>query len=315
MQPDADADPDPGLDPVSLPAATLRRYRRFSLYNSPYPAHDAGHGIDLYPETNIGVSPVAGEVLDTRTVGCPDRPYAAAHDHLILIDTGDAVARILHVDPAVTPGETVQVGDPLGRMVRSGFFGRWVDNHVHLELRAPDRNPYRATGSLPLSVDCPVRPVAWDGTGRVVDAGETYAVLNAPAHSDPGPEPVSFVSLAADEGVPLDGGLPHYTGGGRLDRDAEGVAGDGGAAEAGDRAPLSLLGTRVGTARGRTVTWDDIAVTVDGDRITGLSLFASRESGFGVKLVSRPSAGEPSFAVGETVSVAVTPVDEPLRLG
>ena len=309
--PDSDSDTAPGSgsnpDPISLPAATLRRHRRFSLYNSPYPAHDAGHGIDLYPETNVGVSPVAGEVLDTRTVGCPDRPYAADHDHLILIDTGDAVARVLHVDPAVEAGETVAVGDPLGGMVRSGFFGQWVDNHVHLEFRAPDRNPYRATGSLPLAVDCPVRGVGWDGTGRVVDAGETYAVLNAPAHPDPGPEPVSFVSLASDDGVPLDGGLPHYTGGGRLDRAPAGADGQA--------STLSLLGTRVGTARGRTVTWDDVAVTVDGERITGISLFASRESGFGVKLVSRPSAGEPSFAVGERVSVAVDAVAEPLRLG
>ncbi|MFB6177648.1 MAG: hypothetical protein ABEI99_10975, partial [Halobaculum sp.] len=55
-------------DEVSLPQAVVDRYRRFSLYNSPYPAHDRGHGIDLYPETNVGVSLVAGEVLDTRTV-------------------------------------------------------------------------------------------------------------------------------------------------------------------------------------------------------------------------------------------------------
>ena len=67
------------MDVVSLPSSVVGRYRRFSLYNSPYPAHDAGHGIDLYPASNVGVSPVAGEVGDTRTVGLCDeleRPIA-----------------------------------------------------------------------------------------------------------------------------------------------------------------------------------------------------------------------------------------------
>ncbi|MEZ3116837.1 hypothetical protein RYH80_13045 [Halobaculum sp. MBLA0147] len=286
---------------VTLLRAVVERYRRFSVYNSPYPAHDRGHGIDLYPETNVAAAPVAGEVLDTRTVQCPDRSYAVDHDHLILIDTGDVVARVLHVDPAVAAGDHVAVGDPLGGMVRSGFFGQWVDNHVHVEFRDPTANLYRASGSLPLAVDVPVAPVTWNGTARVVDTGETYAVLDAPSHPDPG----TYVSLASDEGVPLDGGLPHYTGGGRLDRTPT----------ASDEASLSLFGTPVGTATGRTVTWDDVAVSVDGKRVTGLSLFASREAGFGPKVVSRPAAGEPSFEIGETVSVSVERVDDPRRLG
>jgi len=307
------------MDVVSLSASVVGRYRRFSLYNSPYPAHDAGHGIDLYPASNVGVSPVAGRVLDTRTVGCPDRSYAADTDHLILIDTGaddtgapesgtgDAVARVLHVDPAVSAGDRVTVGDPLGRMVRSGFFGPWVDNHVHVDFRDPEDNLYRATGSLPVAVETPVVPAPWDGTGRVVDTGETYAVLDAPAH--PTPDGESYAILASDEGVPLDGGLPHYTGGGRLDR----TLGDPEAPEHAE--PLSFLGTTVGHGSGRTVEWTETRVTVDGEPVTGLSLFASREPGFGAKVVSRPEAGQPSFSVGETVAVAVEPVETVERLG
>lgn len=300
-----------GPDQVSLPPTVLARYRRFSSYNSPYPAHDRGHGIDLYPETNVGVSPVAGEVLDTRTVQCPDRSYAVDHDHLILIDTGETVARVLHVDPAVTAGETVAVGDPLGKMVRSGFFGQWVDNHVHLEFRDPEANLYRASGSLPLSVETDVTPAPWDGTGRVVDTGETFAVLDTPENPNSG----SFAALAGTVGddsaasgssaVPLDGGLPHYTGGGRFDVHST---------QADDTADISLLGTHVGTATARTVSWNDVEILANGERVTGLSLFASRESGFGVKIVSRPSADEPSFAVGEAVSVEIVTGD-PTRLG
>jgi len=44
-------------------------------------------------------------------------------------------------------------------------------------------------------------------------------------------------------------------------------------------------------------------------------LFASREPGFGAKIVSRPDAGQPSFSVGETVTVGVESVETAERLG
>lgn len=293
-------------DSVRLPQGVVERFRRFSLYNSPYTAHDRGCGIDLYPPSNRGVAPVAGEVLDTRSVQCPSQPYATDRDHLIVIDTGDHLARVLHVEPAVEAGDRVAVGDPLGHTVRSGFFGPWVDDHVHLEFRRPDANPYRATGSLPITLDTPIDGVAWDGTGRVVETGRTYAVLDSPAHPDPG----RYVSLASDEGVPLDGGLTHYTGGGRLD-----LADAPEAPTTSAPTELSLLGTTVASTPGRTLTWEPIDVVANGERITGLSLFASREAGFGVKLVSRPSAGQPSFELGESVEVTVRPSESPIRLG
>jgi hypothetical protein len=281
--------------PVRLSAEVAGRYERFSLYNSPYPAHDRGHAVDLYPGENGGPapSPVAGEVLDTRTVRCPPREYAVGEDHLILVDTGDAVARVLHVDPGVAPGDEVAVGDSLGTLVRSGFFGQWVDDHVHLGFRAPDANPYRASGSLPLAVDVAVTPVAWDGTGTVVETGPTHVALDAPRHGGAG-----FAALASDEGVPLDGGLVHYAGGGAL-RPHEG--------------PVSLFGQRVGTAAGRDVTWDDVAVWVRGDadrRATGLSLGAARV-GVGARIVFHEGH---SLSVGESVRVGIEPTEDLVRL-
>ncbi|MFC6730934.1 hypothetical protein ACFQDG_19965, partial [Natronoarchaeum mannanilyticum] len=135
---------------VTLPEETISRYRRFSLYNSPFDAHDRGRAIDLYPAAGetVAPSPVAGEVVDTRTVRAPPKPYAAEHDHLIVVDQGDRIARILHVEPAVEPGESIAVGDPLGELVRAGFFAPWVPNHIHLGFRSADANPYRAAGSL-----------------------------------------------------------------------------------------------------------------------------------------------------------------------
>lgn len=107
---------------VSLDPAVLFQYRRFTLYNSPYVSHDHGCAVDLYPERETAPSPVAGEVLDTRTVRAPPQSYAAENDHLILVETGSHVARMLHVEPSVHAGDSVAIGDPLGDLVRAGFF-------------------------------------------------------------------------------------------------------------------------------------------------------------------------------------------------
>jgi hypothetical protein len=297
--------------PVPLPADLLSRYERFSCYNSPYPAHDRGCAVDLYPNSNAGLSPVPGEILATRTVGCPDRPYAVDEDHLIVIDVaeewadgrgGDLVARVLHVAPAVSPGDQVAAGDSLGQMVRSGFFGQWVDNHIHLGFRDSDSNPYRASGSLPLAPAVPVAGASWDGSGTVIEAGETFVRLDAPDHPSPG----DWATIAADDGTPLDGGLVHYAGGGAY-AETDGA--------------LSLLGTEVGRATSHAgpvgagngvigiadVAWTDVVVRVNGQRATGLSLFVSRDS-FGAKLVFHEGH---EFSAGEELTVEIdsgTPV-------
>jgi hypothetical protein len=270
---------------VIVPASALSQFRRFSLFNSPYPAHDRGCAIDLYPPTDRAPSPVSGVVVDVRSVRAPPRPYAAAQDHLILIDTGDHVARILHVDPAVEPGDRVGVGDRLGPTIRSGFFAPWVDDHVHLGFRDPDANPYRAAGSLPVTVDVPVRALDWDGTGVVREAGETYVLLDRPRHPDPG----AWAGFAAGPAGVLDGGCPHYEGGGVL----PGVDG---------RTPVSVAGDGVGVAEGREVRWDAVDLRANGRPITGLSLFVARDTAFGAKLVC-PDHG---FARGDRLRVSTT---------
>lgn len=266
---------------VALSEEVLMNYVTLSLYNSPYPAHDDGSAIDLYPASGAP-SPVAGEVLDTHTVRAPSKPYAAEHDHLIVIDAGVHLARVLHVDPSVEPGERVEIGEELGETVRSGYFAPWVDNHLHVGFREPDVDPYRASGSLPVSLDIGVTPVTWEGTGTVVERAETYVVLEEPVHPSPGE---TFAGIAASGGV-LDGGLPHYSGGGLL----------GGAS-----GTVWLAGNRVGTASGRTVAWDGVEVFANDTAVTGLSLALHRDR-LGVKLVSWD--GIP-VGVGEQVQVEV----------
>jgi hypothetical protein len=302
---------------VTLPNEVVGRYEKFSRFNSPYPAHRRGRAVDLYPGDGVGRSPVAGVVSHVRTVGCPDRPYAAAEDHLIVVDLDDewcaragappgTVARVLHVIPEVEPGDRVAVGDALGPTTRSGFFGQWVDDHVHLGFRPPDADPLRASGSLPVAAGLPVEPVAWDGTGSVVERGSTHVVLNGPRRAGSGS---AFAALGSDEGVPLDGGLTHYAGGGTFaTRDA---------ARPVEGTPLSLFGAEVGTVRGRDadtgghVEWEPVDVLANGERVVGLSLFAARGERFGVKVVC-PDA---EFAVGDSVRIEVVPSDDPIRLG
>ncbi len=287
---------------VTLSPEALSPYRRFSLYNSPYTAHDRGCAIDLYPIPGFGPtadgthsmapSPVAGEVFDIRTVRAPSKPYAVENDHLVLIDTGEYVARILHVEPAVEAGDVLAIGDHMGQLVRAGFFAPWVDNHVHLEFRDLEANPYRASGSAPLAVDVDIEGLAWDGSGTVVETDDTYAVLDSPTHPAPGER---FVGLASDGGAVLDGGLVHYTGGGAL---------------GGGEGPVSLFGQRVGSASGRDIRWNGLSVLANDAPITGLSLFCARDA-FGAKLVC-PGR---EFAVGERVQVELRPSDDPVRLG
>ncbi|MFC7018711.1 MULTISPECIES: hypothetical protein [Haloarcula] len=271
---------------VTVPGDVLYRYYRFSLYNSPFAAHDEGCAIDLYPAGSRAPSPVAGVVIETRQVRAPPQPYAAEHDYLILVDTGGYVARLLHVAPSVEAGERVAVGDDLGELVRAGFFAPWVPNHVHLGFREHDANPYRAAGSLPVDVGVDVEPLAWDGTGTVVEAGETWARLDRPVHPAPGER---FVGVAEGAGGVLDGGLPHYERGGVL-----------GSGERGRDRPVGLAGRRVGVPEGRTVAWDDVTVLANGDPVTGLALFCSRDDA-GVKLVGEGV----DLAVGERVRVRI----------
>jgi len=266
---------------VSLSRDVLFQYRRFTLYNSPYVAHEEGCAIDLYPEKGTAPSPVAGKVVDTRTVEAPSRPYAATHDHLILVDTGQQVARLLHVEPAIEPGDRIEVGDTLGDLVRAGFFAPWVPNHLHLGFREPGANHYRASGSLRVETGVDPVPVPWDGTGTVVETGRTWARLDAPAHPDPGG---AFAGLESNGGV-LDGGFPHYDRGGLL----------------GEGTTATIAGTRVGTVSGRDVAWHNCTVRANGQPVTGVALFCARDA-FGIKLVGE----EIDLETGDRVAVTIS---------
>lgn len=303
----AGVETDEPVERVTLEEPTLHQYERFSLFNSPYPAHNRGCAIDLYPGDERALSPVSGTVLETKTVRAPPKPYSPEHDHLVLLEclapapVAGLIARILHVDPVVEPGEEVAIGDDLGTLVRAGFFAPWVADHLHVEFRPPERNPHRASGSVPIDVDLDLRALEWDGTGTVLETGETYAILDSPVHPSPGEV---FAGIAADGGGVLDGGLPHYDCGGLL----AGPAGsatleeiDRFATPDGVDSAVTLEGHRLGTATGRTIDWDDLTVLANGEPVTGLSLCCARDAAFGAKVICPGH----EFALGDRLAMTV----------
>jgi hypothetical protein len=78
---------------VAIGGDVLSRYVAFSRFKSPYPAHDRGRAIDLYPESGAP-SPVSGEVTERRAVQGRDRPSAEDQDHLIVVITGERQAPV-----------------------------------------------------------------------------------------------------------------------------------------------------------------------------------------------------------------------------
>lgn len=290
---------------VRIPEGVLDRFEAFTCFNSPYRAHDEGRAIDLYPGCDRAVSPVSGEVVSVERVRAPPKPYAPEHDFLVLVDTGagegprfetpsgPALARLLHLDPDVVVGDRVGVGDDLGRLLRAGFFAPWVDRHLHLGFRPPGVDTRRAAGSLPVTLDLELRGLDWDGTGRVRRLGETYVELGPPNELSRVPA-AAWVCLETDDGTLLDGGLPHYPGGGRLDA----LLAKG--SPVGD-APVCFLETRVGVGRGRRVSWEPVVVSANGVAVTGLSLFGARADRFRPKLVCPGH----SFEMGDPVRVRI----------
>lgn len=291
---------------VTLPSASLEPFEAFTCYNSPYAAHADGSAIDLYPDTTRAPSPVAGEVVAIHRVRAPWQPYAREFDYVIAIDTGvgswplwlddgetAGVVRVLHVDPSVSVGDTVDIGDDLGTVLRAGFFAPWVANHLHVDVRQPSADLRRAGGAVPLSLDTDVQAIPWDGTGEVVSADRTSVELEIPL-DDPR-SAATWVGLSTDEGSVLDGGLPHYRCGGLVDRLV------GGRPSRADGRPVRLLGSRVGSADGPTVDWDEVTIIADGIPMLGLSLFCARPERYRIKLVCPGH----SFTVGETIATEI----------
>jgi hypothetical protein len=186
---------------------------RYAFYNSPYPAHRLMTGVDIYPDTTHDLStpsPVNGKVMQIRRVKAPAGHGFTAPDHDVVTvirsaEDPDKVVKILHVDTALDVGMMVDLGQDLGLLIRSGYFGYQTPLHAHVEVRSPS-DPLRVRGgySIDSLLDLEGLEVATDLRGIIIAARRGYALVRLA---------LDTVGVVVDvDGVPgvLDGGIPLY---------------------------------------------------------------------------------------------------------
>ena len=157
---------------------------KFAFLKSPFAAHTTLSAVDIYSGGTFGdiaPSPVEGEVIDIREYPSPtpfrDRDFM---EYIIAIRQDDSVVKILHSKPVVDVGDTVDVGDPLGILIKNGYFYFWNEPPLHVEvrevgdyIRASNDNPLltkfsfsSSNFSMESNIKC-----------RVVFCNEKYALL------------------------------------------------------------------------------------------------------------------------------------------
>ncbi len=186
---------------------------RYSFYNSPYPAHHLMTGVDIYPNIDHGLSslsPVTGEILQIRRVKAPkSREFEAPERDTVTIirsvQNPERVVKILHVDTVAEVGETIHIGQFLGPMIRSGYFGYQTPLHAHVEVRPPE-DPLRVRGGYLMdSLLCLEKlEVTKELIGRVVSARKGFAQIKLLQN-----QPWVVADVGGNPGI-IDGGIPLY---------------------------------------------------------------------------------------------------------
>ncbi|WFO74721.1 hypothetical protein J4526_06475 [Desulfurococcaceae archaeon MEX13E-LK6-19] len=183
----------------------------FSFYNSPYPAHKFSTAIDIYPKDEPLFPFDEGRVIFIKWFNAPrKRSDALDKEPLILVQlTPFTVAKILHVEPRVRVGEKIYYGDPLGRLIVSGYMYVWSEKHMHIEIR-PLHDPLRVRGAYRLKILSLRKEVpTTNSIEGIVTHRNTYYVLIKPSKTiGYGPTPLSTGNDKTQ--YFLEGGYPHY---------------------------------------------------------------------------------------------------------
>ena len=185
----------------------------FSFFNSPYPSHKSSSAIDIYYPEGEGLMPIDdGVVLEVEKFECPvRRTDASPFDYLTLIRVGeDVVLKILHVKPNVKPGEKLHLGDPIGKIIVSGFLSPWSNIHMHLEFRSL-HDPYRALGGFRIDIRETVnllpKPSQIVNPFTIEEICENYMWLKPKMRFN---FQCGLMLMVNDKLLWVDGGIPHY---------------------------------------------------------------------------------------------------------
>ena len=113
---------------------SILKTSHFSIGTSPYYAHQHGLAIDIYQDLSLDnyevLSPVFGKILKIKTLIAPKPKFVGGidKDYLILINNPsnpDIVWKLMHVKPFGNAGDQIEIGEPLGKTIRNGYFAYW----------------------------------------------------------------------------------------------------------------------------------------------------------------------------------------------
>lgn len=111
-----------------------------AFHSSPYPVHVQGGALDIFTGRKFGIaaqSPVSGKVnmIDKSKVGVSRYFKSEPFDYIISLEVEDVCVRLLHIEPSVEVGDSVEAGDSIGRYIRTPLLPFWSYPHVHCEIK------------------------------------------------------------------------------------------------------------------------------------------------------------------------------------
>lgn len=161
---------------VSIPQSS-----HFTIGTSPYYAHQHGLAIDIYHNLDLEnyevLSPVSGKILKIKSLIAPKPKFLGgiSRDYLILIENplnSEIVWKMMHVKPNLKVGDMIEIGDPLGKTIRNGYFAYWSSPHLHLEIRHYD-DAIRARGGKNFALNV-------ESLEQIEEVSEINEFLNIP---------------------------------------------------------------------------------------------------------------------------------------
>jgi len=243
---------------------------RYSFFTTPYIPHKLGTAVDVYFE-DVALFPLEeGKLIDVKKIRTP-RYIPVKEDYIMIFSLGEICLKVLHVQPSIEPGDSVSLGDEIGKLRLSGFFSPWTDKHAHFELR-PCNDPYRARGGLVIyPILTGIVRTARGNEFKVVEKNERYAMLEPLKKGKKGMTPFGYV----------EGGVPHYRYGAILNGNEASLLGKSVKAE-------RILPNGVGLFKA------DFKVLANGSIVKGISVYCNDEK---IKLIGG------NFEVDEVVEL------------
>lgn len=120
-----------------------------SFFSSHYTPHLNCAAVDISNSLEFGddaLSPISGVVEKIYKIEAPYGKYSKVDYIIGLRLSGTSYrAKLMHITPTVSLNERVEVGDPIGKYIRSNYFSYHHLPHIHLEIsRDSSLRPSRA---------------------------------------------------------------------------------------------------------------------------------------------------------------------------